>query len=304
MRACGISLYRTAAPLLLFAVAASAVLFGLQEQVMAYSNREADRLNRVIRGLPPASFGALDRRWMVGAERRHLSLRCLRREEERVSPVRRLSPGSGALGSALDHPREPRRADTARRLWRGRRRSWNGSAFDRLVARVFGDDGAETSRRPPSSTSSMPSGAAARISRLLQERRARRGADDVRPAQTVATHELNQETEGTSQIADFCTAIHARRGFRCRSQRSVACSACLQVGCSARPCSVSGPWVRRCLAYASLYEVNAYTLRRVEVPILPRGRPADPGAAGLRSAPHPEEPRADRVGLPAGRARA
>lgn len=26
-----------------------------------------------------------------------------------------------------------------------------------------------------------------------------------------------------------------------------------------------------CLAYASLYEVNAYTLRRVEVPILPRG---------------------------------
>jgi lipopolysaccharide export LptBFGC system permease protein LptF len=33
---------------------------------MAYSNREADRLNRLIRGLPPASFGALDRRWMVG----------------------------------------------------------------------------------------------------------------------------------------------------------------------------------------------------------------------------------------------
>ena len=32
---------------------------------MAYSNREADRLNRVIRGLPPASFGALDRRWMI-----------------------------------------------------------------------------------------------------------------------------------------------------------------------------------------------------------------------------------------------
>ena len=65
MRACGISLYRTAAPLLLFAVVASAVLFGLQERVMAYSNREADRLNRLIRGLPPASFGALDRRWMV-----------------------------------------------------------------------------------------------------------------------------------------------------------------------------------------------------------------------------------------------
>jgi LPS export ABC transporter permease LptG len=66
MRACGISLYRTAAPLLLFGAVASAVLFGLQERVIAYSNREADRLNRVIRGYPPASFGALDRRWMIG----------------------------------------------------------------------------------------------------------------------------------------------------------------------------------------------------------------------------------------------
>jgi len=68
MRACGISLYRAAAPLLLFSLVASAVLFGLQEQVIAYSNREADRLNRLIRGLPPASFGALDRRWMVGQD--------------------------------------------------------------------------------------------------------------------------------------------------------------------------------------------------------------------------------------------
>jgi len=66
MRACGISLYRTAAPLLLFAAAASAVLFTLQEHVIAYSNRAADRVNRVIRSLPPASFGALDRRWVVG----------------------------------------------------------------------------------------------------------------------------------------------------------------------------------------------------------------------------------------------
>jgi LPS export ABC transporter permease LptG len=65
MRACGISLYRTALPLLLFSLAGSAVLFGLQERVIAFSNREADRLNRVIRGLPPQSLGALDRRWLV-----------------------------------------------------------------------------------------------------------------------------------------------------------------------------------------------------------------------------------------------
>jgi LPS export ABC transporter permease LptG len=66
IKACGVSLYRVAAPLVLFALVASAVLFGLQERVLATSNRAADRLNRAIRGLPAQSFSALDRRWVVG----------------------------------------------------------------------------------------------------------------------------------------------------------------------------------------------------------------------------------------------
>lgn len=66
MRACGISLYRTAVPLLLFALTASAVLFGLQEQVLARANHEADRLNRVIRGLPPQTASVGGRRWLAG----------------------------------------------------------------------------------------------------------------------------------------------------------------------------------------------------------------------------------------------
>ena len=174
MRACGISLYRTAAPLLLFAVAASAVLFGLQEQVMAHSNREADRLNRVIRGLSAGKLRgagpALDGR----AERRHLSLRFLRRPQERVPPVRRLSPGPGALGSALGHSREPGRADSRDRRWRADDRAWNG--WPRPAGRAsFPRRPSGTSRRPRSTTS--------RIARrtlpleapgLLQERRARR----------------------------------------------------------------------------------------------------------------------------------
>ncbi|PYR51314.1 MAG: hypothetical protein DMF89_06290 [Acidobacteria bacterium] len=64
MRACGISLYRTTAPLLFFGVAASGVLFLVQERVLAYANREADRLERIIRHWPPAT-SALSRRWMV-----------------------------------------------------------------------------------------------------------------------------------------------------------------------------------------------------------------------------------------------
>jgi LPS export ABC transporter permease LptG/LPS export ABC transporter permease LptF len=65
MRACGISLYRAALPLLGFALAASGVLFVLQEQVIAFSNREADRLNRQIRNLPAQAGSVMDRRWII-----------------------------------------------------------------------------------------------------------------------------------------------------------------------------------------------------------------------------------------------
>lgn len=65
MRACGISLYRAAAPLLFFAALASGVLFVMQEQVLAKANREADRLERIIRRWPPAT-NALNRRWVIG----------------------------------------------------------------------------------------------------------------------------------------------------------------------------------------------------------------------------------------------
>jgi LPS export ABC transporter permease LptG/LPS export ABC transporter permease LptF len=64
-RACGISLYRTAAPLVLFGLAASGVLFMMQEKVLASANREADRLNRQIRSWPPL-LSPEARRWVLG----------------------------------------------------------------------------------------------------------------------------------------------------------------------------------------------------------------------------------------------
>jgi LPS export ABC transporter permease LptF/LPS export ABC transporter permease LptG len=66
MRACGISLYRSALPLMLFALLFSGTLFELQEQVLAESNREAARLNGIIRGYPMQTFGVLNRQWIVG----------------------------------------------------------------------------------------------------------------------------------------------------------------------------------------------------------------------------------------------
>ena len=48
MRACGVSLYRVAVPLLVFGAAASGVLFVLQDSVLAYSNRRAEELRHEI----------------------------------------------------------------------------------------------------------------------------------------------------------------------------------------------------------------------------------------------------------------
>jgi LPS export ABC transporter permease LptG len=66
MRACGISLYRAAAPLLAIAVVAGGVLFVFEENVLAHSNRRADELRHVIRGGSPRTIDILDRRWILG----------------------------------------------------------------------------------------------------------------------------------------------------------------------------------------------------------------------------------------------
>ena len=66
MRACGISLYRSALPLVLFGVLFSVLLFVLQEQVLAESNREAQRLNAIMRGYPMQTVGVLNRQWIIG----------------------------------------------------------------------------------------------------------------------------------------------------------------------------------------------------------------------------------------------
>ena len=66
MRACGISLYRTALPMVAFALVGSALLFGMEERVLATANQRADRLKHIIRTGSPQTFGVLNRKWIVG----------------------------------------------------------------------------------------------------------------------------------------------------------------------------------------------------------------------------------------------
>ena len=66
MKACGISLYRVAVPMLAGALVAGAILFGLEESVLGPSNRRAEAIRYVIRGGSLQTFDVLNRRWVAG----------------------------------------------------------------------------------------------------------------------------------------------------------------------------------------------------------------------------------------------
>ena len=66
MKACGISLYRVAAPLLLFGALGGGFLFVLEETVLANANRRAEEIRHVMRGGSPQTFDVINRQWIVG----------------------------------------------------------------------------------------------------------------------------------------------------------------------------------------------------------------------------------------------
>jgi len=69
MKACGISLYRTALSVILFSLVFSGVLFGLQQQVLAKANRKADVMSAHIRNpQQPRLLDTANRRWLVGGD--------------------------------------------------------------------------------------------------------------------------------------------------------------------------------------------------------------------------------------------
>ena len=133
------------------------------------------RSNSVIRGCPAQTFGVLDRQWIVGHERRHLSLRVLRpadRTSSTALTLYHLDPQAVAAGVA---DLRARTSALGRAAWRRRRaRRWSGRASSGWTRssrprrrRNAVTDRRSTTRRSPSAD------AAARAAQLLQDRRAR-----------------------------------------------------------------------------------------------------------------------------------
>jgi LPS export ABC transporter permease LptG/LPS export ABC transporter permease LptF len=70
LRACGVSLYRIAVPLVLLGAIWSGILFGLEEYVLAASNKEKTAIENVIRDRPASTIDLMNRHWLVGTRGR------------------------------------------------------------------------------------------------------------------------------------------------------------------------------------------------------------------------------------------
>jgi lipopolysaccharide export system permease protein len=68
MKACGISVYRLAVPMLVGAVLAGAGLVTLEQTVLGEANRRAEQIKHVMRGGSPETFDVLNRRWVMGGD--------------------------------------------------------------------------------------------------------------------------------------------------------------------------------------------------------------------------------------------
>jgi LPS export ABC transporter permease LptG len=68
MKACGISIYRVALPMMVGAVLAGGALLTLEQTVLGASHRRAEAIKHVMKGGSPETFDVLMRRWLMGAD--------------------------------------------------------------------------------------------------------------------------------------------------------------------------------------------------------------------------------------------
>ena len=165
MRACGISLYRTALPMVVFALAGSVMLFGMEERVLATANQRADRLKHIIRTGQPQTFGVLNRKWIVGNDGQvyHYQYYDPRKRELNSLSVFEFDPQTHALKSRMfvnratyDPDREPQGEIPKWALDRGWKREFDPktqanpfTAFDHVGARFEAADYFVTEAREP-----------------------------------------------------------------------------------------------------------------------------------------------------------
>ncbi|MBP7779013.1 MAG: LPS export ABC transporter permease LptF [Acidobacteria bacterium] len=136
MRACGISLYRTAVPLLVAALVASGALFGLEEFVLGPANRKAAELNYIIRGQTPRTFDVLNRKWLTGEDGRLYHYQFYNSKDRELNGLTVLAFASGDEGLVRErvYAAVAVAADTSTSTWQARKGWTREFAADASVA--------------------------------------------------------------------------------------------------------------------------------------------------------------------------
>lgn len=70
LKACGVSLYRFALPMIICAVVAGGTLFAIDQSILGPSNRRAESIRAVMRGLPGSAPDAFSRQWAISPDGR------------------------------------------------------------------------------------------------------------------------------------------------------------------------------------------------------------------------------------------
>jgi LPS export ABC transporter permease LptG/LPS export ABC transporter permease LptF len=101
IKACGVSLYRVAVPVVLLSLCWSAALFALDQEILARANRRAGAIDDIIRNRPPKTFSPLNRRWVIGRDGSiyHYTFFDSRSDTLTSLTVYRLVPGAWRLAS-------------------------------------------------------------------------------------------------------------------------------------------------------------------------------------------------------------
>ena len=96
MKACGISLYRVALPVVVMSLLFSSAIFGLEQRILARANRRAEVLDAQIRGRPPRIFDAMNRRWVVSRDGDIYHFRLFDPERDELSALTVYTPRKDA----------------------------------------------------------------------------------------------------------------------------------------------------------------------------------------------------------------
>ena len=132
-RACGVSLYRLAAPILIASTLCSGALFGFNYQYVPDANRKQDKLRDEIKGKPKQTYLNPDRTWIMG-------------RESRIYYYKYFDPGEKVMVDVSVFELDPatfrlnRQIQAKRAVWSGSMRTWimeNGWSSDfRGVQRI------------------------------------------------------------------------------------------------------------------------------------------------------------------------